>query len=291
MASVLRQPVPLENELKSAAIGIHFGEAEADDRTETLILPPPATGSPGSSTRPFARNGLLWSAVVHGILLLIIASTAGVVSRYDLVPQFDAIRATLSDRDVIDDDLLVPQGAEIILHPSSGPAAKKTVLPSSITELTADAGELKFDPADFAPAIGEDGEQEQGLGTGGTEGLRYQKPNGGQAVSKGSFTVWTEPPDPFPNQPYFIVVQLRVPEKLTVYPKSDLKVEVVGSDTFYLKLPDPRRGFKLVGTLPVIDGKSQLVIPIPGAPSLVRDVIRIESREILHERQTLQIEF
>ena len=71
----------------------------------------------------------------------------------------------------------------------------------------------------------------------------------------------------------------------------DLSVEVLGSDTFYLKLPDPRRGFKLVGTLPVIDGQTQLVIPIPGAPSLVRDIIRIESREILHEKQTLQIEF
>ena len=42
--------------------------------------------------------------------------------------------------------------------------------------------------------------------------------------------------------------------------------------------------------LPVIDGQTQLVIPIPGAPSLVRDIIRIESRQILNEKQTLQIE-
>lgn len=290
MASVLPQPVPLENELKSAALGIHFGEAEAVEDPQRLIFPPEHPESDEVS-RQLTRSGLLWSAAFHGLVFLVIAATAGVVSRYDLIPEFDAIRATLSDRDVIDDDVLVPKGAEIILQQTSGPAAKKTILPASITEITSETGEVKLDLAEFAPAIGEDGEEEQGIGTGGTEGLRYQKPNGGQAVTRGSFTVWTEPPDPFPNQPYFIVLQLRVPEKLTVYPKSDLRVEVLGSDTFYLKLPDPRRGFKLVGTLPVVGGKTQLVIPIPGAPSLVRDIIRVESREILNEKQTLQIEF
>lgn len=290
MASVLRQPLILEQELKAAAFGVHFGEAELDEQPDRFSFPLEQPAAP-DETRKLARNSLLWSAGLHGFMLLAIASTAGIVGRFNSVPEFDAIRASFSDRDVLDDDVLVPQGAEIILQHSSGPAAKKTVLPSSITELTSDEGELKVDPQEFAPAIGEDGDQEQGIGTGGTEGFRYQKPNGGQAVTRGSFTVWTEPPDPFANQPYFIVVQLRVPEKLTTYPKSDLKVEVLGSDTFYLKLPDPRRGFKLVGSLPVIDGKTQLVIPIPGAPSLVRDIIRIESIEILHEKQTLQIEF
>jgi hypothetical protein len=290
MASVLRQSVTLENELKSAAAGIHFGEAEADLQPEIRPLPD-ELAQPAVSSRRLKHNGLLWSAALHALMLLILAAAAGVGSRSDVVPEFEAIRATLSDRDAIDDDALVPPGAEIILQQSSGPAASNTVLPSSITEITMDEAEVRFAPVEFAPAIGEHGEQERGIGTGGTEGLRYQKPNGGQAVTRGSFTVWTEPPDPFPNQPYYIVIQLRVPENLTVYPKSDLKVEVVGSDTFHLKLPDPRRGFRLLGTLPVADGKTQLVIPIPGAPSLVRDLIRIESREILHEKQTLRIEF
>lgn len=290
MASVLQQTATLEDELKSAALGIHFGDTE-DVRDQNMFPLPAEHRDSAASCRTLTRNGLLCSAGFHGLLFLIIAATAGVVSRYDVVPELDAIRATLSDREVIDDEVMVPEGAEIILQPASGPAAKQTVMPSSIAEITSDATEMNFDVAELSAALGEDGEQEQGFGTGGTDGLRYQKPKGGQAVTKGSFTVWTEPPDPFPNQPYFIVVQLRVPEELTVYPKSDLKVEVLGSDTFYLRLPDPRRRFKLVGTLPVIDGKSQLVIPIPGAPSLVRDVIRIESREILNENQTLQIEF
>lgn len=290
MASVWRQPVTLEHELKSAAAGIRFGDAESNLQPEVLSVPDERTAPSGCSRR-LTHNGLLWSAGLHGLVFLVLAATAGLVSRTGSVPDFEAIRATLSDRDVIDDDVLVPPGVEILLQQSSGPAARKTVLPSSITEITMVDGELTYDPAEFAPAIGEDGDRERGIGNGGTDGLRYQKPNGGQAVTKGSFTVWTEPPDPFPNQPYFVVIQLRLPENLTVYPKSDLKVDVVGSDTFHLQLPDPRRGLKLLGTLPVVDGKAQLVIPIPGAPSLVRDLIRIESREILHEKQTLRIEF
>lgn len=290
MASVLRQPVTREQELKSAAAGIHFGDAETGPQAQVFFLPDECS-APAVASRRFTHNGLLSSAGLHGLAFLILAATAGFIGRSAVVPEFDAIRATLADRDAFDDDVLVPDGAEIILQPPSGPAAGETVLPSSITEIATDDGEMRFDPWELLPAIGEDGDQKQGLGTGGTEGLRFRKPSGGQAVTKGSFTVWTEPPDPFPNRPYVIVIQLRVPETLTVYPKADLRVEVIGSDTFHLKLPDPRRGFKLLGTLPVVDGKAQLVIPIPGAPSLVRDLIRIESRRILREKQSLQIEF
>jgi len=290
MASVLQQPATLQRELKSAAAGIHFGEAETGLEQEISRLPDD-NGRAAVSSRRFAHNGLLWSAGLHALVFLVIGVTAGIISRPAAVPELEAIRATLSDRDVFDDEALVPDGAEIILQQASGPAARKTVLPSSITEIAMEEAEVRIDPSEFAPAIGEDGEQERGLGTGGTEGLRYQKPNGGQAVTSGSFTVWTEPPDPLPDQPYVIVIQLRVPERLTVYPKSDLKVDVAGSDRFRLQLPDPRRGLKLLGTLPVVGGKAQLAIPIPGAPSLTRDVIRIESREILREKQTLQIEF
>ena len=134
MASVLQQPVPLENELKSAALGIHFGEAEIVEDPQRLLFPPEHVES-DEVTRKLTRNGLLWSAAFHGLVFLAIAVTAGVVSHYDMVPEFDAIRATLSDRDVFDDDVLVPKGAEIILQQTSGPAAKKTVLPISRSPL------------------------------------------------------------------------------------------------------------------------------------------------------------
>lgn len=290
MASVLRQPVTLENELKSAAAGIHFGTADTGPEPENLTLFGELPNQ-AATPRRYTHTGWLWSAGLHGLVFLVLVATAGLVGRSDAVREFEAIRATLSDRDAIADDVLVPEGTEIILQQSSGPSARQTALPASITEIVMEEAEQRIDPSDFDPAIGEEGDRERGAGTGGVEVFRFQKPNGGEAVTQGSFTVWTEPLDPFPNQPYLIVVQLRVPENLTVYPKSDLKVDVVGSDTFHLQLPDPRRGFKLLGTLPVVDGEAQLVIPIPGAPSLVRDLIRIESREILNEKQSLRIEF
>jgi hypothetical protein len=47
----------------------------------------------------------------------------------------------------------------------------------------------------------------------------------------------------------------------------------------------------LIGELPVINSETQLLIPIPGADSLVQDAIQIESRKILEEKQSMLIEF
>ncbi|HTN02273.1 MAG TPA: hypothetical protein VL132_10365, partial [Planctomycetaceae bacterium] len=57
------------------------------------------------------------------------------------------------------------------------------------------------------------------------------------AITKGSFSVWTEPKDPRPNRPYNIVIQIRVPPDLAarakVYPLSrDLTAEVRGTDRY-----------------------------------------------------------
>jgi len=290
MASVLRQTDDLQHALQSAALRVQFGNADSD--TTTKILPLIVEDGPVVTGRPQARHSMLASLLVHGVLFLFFAMMAGAVGqRLDLMIEQDAIRATLADTDVPDDDVLVPQGTEIILDQTSGPAAKRTTLPASIVEISDQRLPQAVSPENVAPALGEEGKQETGVGTGGEQGLRFQKPKGGQAVTKGSFTVWTEPLDPLPNQPYLIIVQLRVPEELQTFPKSDLKIEVAGTDSFYLLLPDPKRGFQLVGSLPVVAGQAQIAIPIPGAPHLVRDAIRIESRTILKEKQSLLIEF
>jgi hypothetical protein len=288
MVSTSQQPAMLKQELKSAAAGVHFGEVDGDLQPEMLPLadehPEPAIVS-----RKFAHNSLLWSAGLHGLLFAVIGATAGMISS-DSVPEFDAIRSTPADLELIEDALILPE-AEMILQQASSSAARDAVVSPTITEFAIEDAKLDFEPPDLALAVKEAGDEEAGAENGDTKGLRYQKPKDGQAVTSGSFTVWTVPSDPLPNRPYLIVVQLRVPKELKVFPKSDLKIDVSGSDRFHLQLPDPRRNFKLLGNLRVINGTTQIAIPIPGAPSLTRDVIRIESREILGEAQTLQIEF
>ena len=113
--------------------------------------------------------------------------------------------------------------------------------------------------------------------------------NGGgapkNAVTKGSFTVWTVPEDPEPGQDYVIVIEIKLPEKVQRYPLKDLSGMVVGTDGWRQAIPGKSQGFARV-----VDHRTQLEIRVPGAPRLVRDTIRIRSR-ILKEQQVLTIVF
>lgn len=105
------------------------------------------------------------------------------------------------------------------------------------------------------------------------------------AITKGSFTVWTEPVDPRPRTAYDIVIQVQLPKSAKQYRLSDLSGSVRGTDG-YLKLvkypANERRAVK--------DGAVQVSIKIPGAAQLVKDVIQIRSK-ILNEEQTIEIIF
>jgi hypothetical protein len=284
----------LHNKLESAALRVHFGDVNDDLTNQTTITSIEVMGDNHCLTLPRRQTakGLLLSVAIHILVVLLCALVAtDIESRLDAILNRDAIMASFSDQESLDEEALVPQGSKMILDPSSGPAASQQQLPASIVELTDDGPPQSISPEDVAPAIADDGKQKNGTGSGGVEEFRYQKPQGGRSVTKGSFTVWTEPLDPIPNQPYIIVVQFRVPEGLDAFPKSDLVIDVVGTDNFHLRLPDPRRGLKLIGELPVINSETQLLIPIPGADSLVQDAIQIESRKILEEKQSMLIEF
>ncbi|MFH5802459.1 hypothetical protein [Alienimonas sp. DA493] len=137
-----------------------------------------------------------------------------------------------------------------------------------------------------------------GVGTGEGDGAgdganpeTVELPGGGTAIRKGSFTVWTIPPDPRPMQDYAIVIQVDLPEKLRLrrYPKHDLYGMVKGTDNFTMRLPGnnlaDRKGF-----LPIRNGKVQFVVGIPGAESLVKDRIKVGSK-LLNESQTLELVF
>ncbi|MEK6261829.1 MAG: hypothetical protein AABP62_24790 [Planctomycetota bacterium] len=105
------------------------------------------------------------------------------------------------------------------------------------------------------------------------------------AVTKGSFSAWTEPRDPDPNRQYVIVIQVRLPKAVREYRGSDLTGMVTGTDLYRQPIK-----FKTTDKFPVTDGAVEVRVPVPGAAKLVRDTIRIESR-LLREKQTLKIEF
>ena len=144
---------------------------------------------------------------------------------------------------------------------------------------------------------GQDGEN--------SDGMLFAMPSGGQVVSAGSFSAWTVPKDPGPGEDYKIVIMVKVPEKRTLYPISDLSGEVIGTDGFSLEIPFgkfrerygariqsrgrlafPRRNDRVR----VVEGNVQIVVDIPGASRLVKDTIEVKSR-MLKEDQTLEIEF
>lgn len=105
------------------------------------------------------------------------------------------------------------------------------------------------------------------------------------AVTKGSYSAWTQPRDPEPGQNYVIVIQVRVPKSIREYRGSDLTGMVTGTDKYKQVIK-----FKSTEKFPVKDGTVELRIPVPGGSKLVRDTIRLESR-MLKEKQTLTIVF
>lgn len=108
------------------------------------------------------------------------------------------------------------------------------------------------------------------------------------AVTKGSFSAWTDPEDPKPGEQYFITIQVRLPDdklKGKTYPVKDISGMVTGTDG-YKKVIRFRPNEKIE----VQDGVIEFKLLIPGAANLVKDTIRIQSR-MLKEKQTLQLVF
>lgn len=105
------------------------------------------------------------------------------------------------------------------------------------------------------------------------------------AVSEGSFSVWTEPAHPVAGEPYRIVIQIRLPDDLRHYNVQDLEGVVVGSDGYRKPIPGAIRG-----DLPIDDGYVRLVVPIVSADEKVCDTVLIRSRQ-LKESQKLVLQF
>lgn len=110
----------------------------------------------------------------------------------------------------------------------------------------------------------------------------------GHAVTKGSFSAWTDPEDPAPRENYFIHILMRLPERLAnlkEFPANDLSGVVRGTDDYVQKISF-RSGERFV----IQGGAVQIKIFVPGGERRVRDRITVRSTR-LKERQTIDLEF
>ena len=71
----------------------------------------------------------------------------------------------------------------------------------------------------------------EGDGTDGASGLAGKFGKTGNAVAKGSFTVWTVPEFPQPDRYYDIVIQIKLPEGSKSLRSTDLSGVIIGDDS------------------------------------------------------------
>jgi len=204
-----------------------------------------------------------------------------------------AIRASLDDVTRFDD---LPA---LQILPASGPNTDEST--QSLRQLAnqlavADRGQIDTVVTDARIAVV--GSQDADAGADG-ESPFFRVPDSGLAVTKGSFTAWTDPVQPAPGQFYQIIIEIRLPDRITRYRLSDLSGVVIGSDTYRQNLPFDRNSpsaarvtggaeFETVRrtTIVSVTGKKlQLAIKVPGADRLVKDRIRIKSRRLKEEQE------
>ena len=131
-------------------------------------------------------------------------------------------------------------------------------------------------------------------------GVLLKVPESGLAVTKGSFTAFTIPANPKPRDVYSIVIEIRLPDDVKEYRVSDLVGEVRGSDKYVQKIPYDKdapsaagfqtkdKGFKVLTnstTLEVFKNRVQIIVKVPGAARMVKDVIKIRSRKLKEEQE------
>jgi hypothetical protein len=106
----------------------------------------------------------------------------------------------------------------------------------------------------------------------------------------GSFTVWAEPPNPQRGEPYFLVIEVKLPSGTTGYAMNDLSGRLKGTDGFVQRIPG-KSEFPGDRSFEVSDDLATLKILVPGALiRSTRDTVQISST-LLNESQTLTVQF
>lgn len=124
-----------------------------------------------------------------------------------------------------------------------------------------------------------------------TNGTGVRPPGTANAITKGSFTAWTDPADPKPREDYLLVILVRVPDSVRKYTQEDLSGFLTGDDGYETPIGNfTGKGFPKQFYGQFDDKAHRLVIRVPGAAAKVQDTIQIRSK-ILREEQTLEIVF
>ena len=250
----------------------------------------------------FSACGAYLSAIVHVVAYLIAVAIFYALG-LQFLPTADTrsppLVASLADEDVVDDAAKLELTAEVSLGnteqiSSAEQLAQMISISSNASQEAMQTDALQsfsaVDPADNAG--------------GDAKSFMLKLPETGLAVTKGSFTAWTDPANPSPGQNYLIVVEIRLPDDVQRYRLTDLNGDVTGTDQYKQKIPFDRNapmasaastpeGLKVIRgseSLEVVNNKVQLVIKVPGASRLVKDTIRIRSRR-LREEQELELVF
>jgi hypothetical protein len=131
-------------------------------------------------------------------------------------------------------------------------------------------------------------------------GVLLKVPESGLAVTKGSFTAFTIPANPKPREVYSIVIEVRLPDDVKEFRVSDLVGEVRGSDKYVQKIPYDKdapyaagypvenSGIKVLTSSSVLNvekNRVQIIVKVPGAARMVKDVIKIRSRKLKEEQE------
>ncbi len=226
-------------------------------------------------------KGILVSLTVHSVVLLILGMLviSGAVMRPNLDVFGEIGEAGESAPGGLDIDTTLPLGDP----PPEGTAIE---FPDA-SSLLAAMPTAEFDPNSTVRGVSGGTGNGSGGGADGDGNGTIMGPIGipKYAVTKGSYSVWTDPKDPEPGVSYQIVIQFRLPRTVDTYRGSDLSGMVIGTDGYKQAIR-----FSRTESFPVHDGSVQVRIRVPGADRLVRDTIRIESK-LLREKQVIEIEF
>lgn len=211
------------------------------------------------------------------------------------------LRASLDEYDRADERPQFEAVAEINVNPAK---TESSIERMSNNLRVAKNGILEAMPSEFLPSVA--GEDSDGDKISESSEFLFKLPESGLAVTKGSFTVWSDPETPRVNEDYKLIVEIRLPDGIKAYRINDLSGRVIGSDGYRQKIPYDSKGngslsytdenlkeVRVTSTsesIKVRNNKVQLVINVLGASRLVKDVVQIRSRR-LNERQELELVF
>jgi hypothetical protein len=237
------------------------------------------------------------SATFHLLTFLTVAVVAPWLGLDWLLPTEEIqppLQATLGDEDILGDQAAFEFVADI-----SDQFEKPT---SSLEQL---AAELQRSENGTLLAAQDDvwksilGSKENDPAEDGS-GVLLKVPESGLAVTKGSFTAFTIPANPKPREVYSIVIEVRLPDDVKEFRVSDLVGEVRGSDKYVQKIPYDKdapyaagypvenAGIKVLTSSSVLNvekNRVQIIVKVPGAARMVKDVIKIRSRKLKEEQE------